>query len=387
MTKKISLEVNKLISQNKDLNYNELSELIEKELGVTQSYDSIRKRYKDIFGTLKNLKVNKSEFKSAFIEKVYTKIKKKKGISIEELSDFFNIGVKTIREAITELEKQHKKFHFVDNKIELAKEIQSGGTSVLDDYHFKGEWIKFGFITDMHYGSKYERRDVVETAYDNFERQGIKIVYLAGNMIEGEARFNKFDLHTVGLGGQVNYFVENYPKRKDIKTYYITGDDHEGWYTQREGIDVGQYIQFMAEQKGRYDLIYLSHMEHDIVINKPQGDCTIRIVHPGGGSSYAISYKPQKIVESYSSGEKPTILLMGHYHKASYNYYRSVHIIQGGCAQDQTPFMRKKHLQAHVGYWMISVKVGDNGAIQRIKHEFVPFFDRKYYDKKWNYKW
>jgi len=127
-------------------------------------------------------------------------------------------------------------------------------------------------------------------------------------------------------------------------------------------------------------------MEADIVIPSKNGKTTLRLVHPGGGSSYAISYTEQKIVESYSGGEKPDILLVGHYHKAEYSYVRGVHIVQTGTTEDQSPFMRKKRLAAHLGGWIIEFSVDINGAITRFKQEFIPFYDNAYY-KKWAYKW
>lgn len=157
---------------------------------------------------------------------------------------------------------------------------------------------------------------------------------------------------------------------------------------QREGIDVGKYLQFLAGENGREDLVYIGHMEADVIIKAPKGQTKIRILHPGGGSSYATSYSVQKIVESYQGGEKPDILLVGHYHKAEYTYVRGVHSVQTGTTQDQSPFMRKKKLAAHLGGWIIEFSVDKNGAVTRFKQEFIPFYDKKYYkDNKWEYKW
>lgn len=247
-------------------------------------------------------------------------------------------------------------------------------------------FYRFGVTGDNHLCSRYERLDVLNALYDTFKEAGIKHVFNTGNWIDGEARFNKHDLHTHGLDNQIQYFINKYPSRKGIVTSYITGDDHEGWYTQREGIDVGRFAEYQARSAGRTDLEYLGHMEADMVIKAPNGQTTIRILHPGGGSSYAISYTSQKIVESYTGNEKPHILLDGHYHKAGYNYIRGVHVVQTGCTQDQTPFMRKKRLAAHLGGWIIEFSTDDNGAITRFKQEFIPFYDRGYY-KKWYYRW
>lgn len=93
------------------------------------------------------------------------------------------------------------------------------------------------------------------------------------------------------------------------------------------------------------------------------GNTKVRVLHPGGGSAYAISYTSQKIVESYSESEKPDILLHGHYHKFEYLYLRGIHIYQTGCLEEQTPFMRKKRLSAHLGCWVIEPMVNTEGRV------------------------
>jgi len=55
----------------------------------------------------------------------------------------------------------------------------------------------------------------------------------------------------------IEYFLENYPKRDGIQTWFISGDDHEGWWTQREGVDVGKMIIERQEEFNRNDLVYL----------------------------------------------------------------------------------------------------------------------------------
>jgi hypothetical protein len=127
-------------------------------------------------------------------------------------------------------------------------------------------------------------------------------------------------------------------------------------------------------------------MEHDIVFRGRKQKSVMRLIHAGGGSSYATSYAPQKIVESYQGGEKPNVLLVGHYHKAEYGYPREVHTLQVGCTCDQTPFMRKKKLQAHVGGWTVEMTVNEDGLITRFKAEWMPFYDLGYTRKAWAYR-
>jgi hypothetical protein len=247
-----------------------------------------------------------------------------------------------------------------------------------------GEWTHhFGITTDNHLCNRHSRLDVLDAAYDHFARQGITTVFNCGNWIDGEAKFNKTELLTApGMDHQLDYLIDKWPVRPGITTHYVAGDDHEGWYAQREGIEIGRYLQLRAEQQGRRDLKYLGYAECDVALRHGSGTSVMRVVHPGGGSAYAISYTDQKRVESYQGGEKPHVELVGHYHKFNHGYPREVHTVQCGCTCDQTLFMRKKRLQAHVGFVEIKIKQDARGAVTRFFCEFFPFFDRAFYERR-----
>jgi hypothetical protein len=166
----------------------------------------------------------------------------------------------------------------------------------------------------------------------------------------------------------------------------VTGDDHEGWYVQREGVDVGEKIELLAQKYGRNDLEHLGYMERNIVLDFEGNQHIIRVMHAGGGSAYAISYTSQKIVESLQGGEKPNILIIGHFHKYDVSYPRSVVTIQPGCTQDQSTFMRKKRLEAHLGGVTLEVTIGKDGQMHNITHRWHPFYDRDFYSRAWSYK-
>lgn len=315
-------------------------------------------------------------------------LKARKEWSLVELCNELESSPRRVNDAIEGLRADGKNVQRLnDEVIVVPKDIPVITEPVIIPVKFtKGQWFRFGAVGDNHLGSKYERVDVLNRLYDIYEREALTAVYNTGNIIDGEARFNRFDIHKHGVADQVSYFVETYPKREGITTHFVTGDDHEGWYVQREGIDIGRYMEAQAKEAGRTDLVFLGHMERDVILETPLGRTVVRVAHPGGGSAYAISYTAQKIVESYQGGEKPDILLIGHYHKAEYSYPREVHVIQTGCTQDQTPFMRKRKIQAHVGGWIVEFEQGETGAVQRFRAEFIPFFDRDYYARAWKYK-
>ena len=338
-------------------------------------------------GGLKKLEFDKV---STLKDEIFSFIlKSKKHIGYADLTDKFDCGMSKIKDAIEQLKNENKNFNFRDDGVEIAESAGKIRPSTIGTEHLVGKKIKFGFVTDNHLGSKYERLDVLNAVYDRFAAEGITDVYNAGNVIDGEARFNKFDIHKHGMEDQCKYFAEVYPKRKRMTTHFITGDDHEGWYVQREGVNIGKFMESKAIEAGRTDLKYIGHMEHDIIFKTEKGQAVMRVVHPGGGSSYAYSYTSQKIVESYTPGEKPHIVLGGHYHKACYNYIRGVHFLQGGTTMDQSPFMRKKRLEAHLGGWIVEFQQGENGVIQSFKCEWISFYGRDFYEKDslWQYQY
>lgn len=245
----------------------------------------------------------------------------------------------------------------------------------------KNGTYKFGALGDTHLGSNYENLDALHDAYRIFQEEGVVAAFHTGNYIEGEARFNKDDIHVHGLDNQARYFVEQYPVAS-FPTYYISGDDHEGWYGQREGIDVGERAEDLARRAGRNDLIYLGYMEYTFPLFDWNESELIRILHPGGGSSQAVSWTSQKIASSIEDEDwKPRILLCGHYHKAEFlPSYKGMTILQTGTFQEQSPFMRKKNLRADLGAWIITVKVED-GKITRIGGDYL-----SYKAQPWQYR-
>lgn len=251
----------------------------------------------------------------------------------------------------------------------------------------KDGYFEFAACSDEHLGNKNERLDCLNDYYDQIERRGITTVFNQGNWIDGEAPFNKHEIHTHGMDNQVRYLVDNYPQRKGVNIYAIAGEDHEGWYSRREGIDIGKHAERMMREAGRTDWNNLGFMECFVPIaHRESGKSSqICVVHPGGGSSYAVSYTSQKLVESFDGGSKPAVLLIGHYHKAVYLMARNVHTLQTGTFCDQTIFMRKKRLAAHVGGWFVKIHVDPRtGAVDEFTCTFRNYFDRGYANGQWS---
>lgn len=324
--------------------------------------------------------------KSKDKDKIVKLLKSSEGYSVEDLSKKLNEKSDYIQYILDEIVNEGYDYIIDEDKYFINTEARQGGHKVINLEKFENKIYKFGVVADTHLNSKFERLDILNSLYDIFEKEKITTVLHGGNWIDGEAKFNKHDLINHGMTKQINYFIKNYPQRKGIKTLIISGDDHEGWYWSREGINIGEYLEMKAAKAGRKDLINLGYVEADIDLKASEGIAKMRVMHGGGGTAYAMSYTPQKMIESFQGGEKPAILLLGHYHKADYMFYRDVHCLQLGTTQNQTTFMRKKKIQAHMGGWIIEFQQSKDGAINRFKSEWIPFFNENYYERNIFYK-
>lgn len=228
--------------------------------------------------------------------------------------------------------------------------------------------IKFGVISDTHIGSKYTQYTYLHEFYDLCQRDGVYDVYHAGDLTEGlKMRVgHEYELYEVSADEMRDDVIKNYPSRVGIATHFITGN-HDASIYKQVGFDIGQAIA-----NARPDMHYLGK---DCAVINLTPKCSLELRHPWDGMSYAMSYKPQKMIEAMESDSKPKILVIGHYHKALYLFYRNVHCLLGGCFQAQTPFERGKGISVHLGGWICEVEVDKDGTIQAFKQQFIPFYN------------
>ena len=279
---------------------------------------------------------------------------KEKGKSLAQFEQAFGGG------RVRELQKQIRAMAEERHTIAVSK--PKGSNS-----------IRFAVIGDTHYGSLYEAKDEMQAFYELLADQEINTVLHVGDILDGHKIYKgqEFELHKLGWDKQAAWFADVAPRVRGIQTYFITGN-HDESFKKLTGINVGQEIEhirddwhFLGEDSGRIQLE-----------TKDGNSVDVMLLHPDGGTAYALSYKPQKITEQIEGGTKPQVLLIGHFHKAEWMpSYRNTCVIQAGCFQYQTPFMVRKGSAAHVGGWIVEVTPQTNGNIFRA--EFVAFYNMK----------
>ena len=227
--------------------------------------------------------------------------------------------------------------------------------------------LKFAIIGDTQLGSKYAQISHLKNFYELCASEGIKDVYHTGDVTDGlkMRSGHEYELYKTSADDMVQDVIENYPRIEGITTHFITGN-HDASIYKQVGYDIGNTIS-----EKRPDMKYLGR---DCALIFLTPNCKLELRHPWDGTAYALSYKPQKMIEAMESDSKPNILAIGHYHKAEYLFYRNVHCLQTGCFQGQTPYTRGKGISVHMGGWIVTIHVDKNGTITRFGSEFVPYY-------------
>jgi hypothetical protein len=277
------------------------------------------------------------------------------------------------RKTLAQFEETHGQSKVAELKQRL--EVERRKVEVLADVQHKttvtktkGSTILFGLTGDRHVGSLYHAPDALAAYYEYAASCGVRNVYDTGDILSGWKVFkgHEFELRDIGMDAQIER-LKSFSVPASITTKFITGN-HDASFKNQVGVSVGKVIE-----RECYGYQFLGEDQAKVVYSTPTGDYAIMLLHPGGGSAYALSYKPQKIVESLEGGSKPNLLAIGHFHKAEMMpSYRNVAVFQTGTFEKQTPFMARGGLAAHVAGWIVEVCVGEDH--NTIRAEFVAFY-------------
>jgi len=265
------------------------------------------------------------------------------------------------------------------------KKLRRSGYEIVreEDYYYfngkKSEYSQFNvtklnvgrefylaFIGDTHIGSKFSRLDFLHKFYDFILREGVEYVIHAGDIIDGVGVYptQTSQLSKFTIDDQVEEVINNYPE--GVKTY-VLGGNHDLKQYQR-GLSIHP-VKVISQQ--RKDIEWIGDFYARLRLGK--SNVYIDIVHPNGKPAYAQSYKTQKYIEKLPSGNKPNILLWGHFHTSLYMSYRNIHAFQVGCFQDANDLTARMGIQPVIGGWLVEGK--HNGyEVTKLKMWFKEFY-------------
>jgi hypothetical protein len=312
--------------------------------------------------------------------------------TVPGLSDALDCGVSKVRSALDELRAAG---YDVRTAEEERVALQRIAVPVAEPYHagWGEHMIRFGVVSDTHCENLFHCHDELEGVYDFFAREGITTVLHAGDLSDGPANRGfrghanevREDCHTARQCAR--HIVETYPRRDGMCTLFIeSGKSHAGWAYAADGFDMGGSVSNgfgctkvgprgdVAEWvDGREDMEFLGYDERTILMG-PESRTRVCLHHPDGGSAYAVSYQPQKWAESIEGGSKPHVGILGHYHKCLYIRPRNIQVVSAECMCWQTPFMRRKRIEAHVGFFLMELTVETDGTVRSCHPWEFPFY-------------
>lgn len=230
-----------------------------------------------------------------------------------------------------------------------------------------------GVISDTHLGSKYCLREQLQEFVHYAYEQGVRDILHPGDVVDGCYKHGMWEVSHSGLDDQAQDLFETLPALPGLNYHGITGN-HDFTFTEQIGVDVGQYLANYFKERGRKDLHFYGNRGAFLKIR----GAVIHLWHPRSGAGYARSYAIQKHIEKYSSGEKPNILLTGHWHVFCHVYERGVHGIacptfQGG----GSAFSKSLGGAPAIGGLILSWDVTKDGTLRSFVLEKRSYFEHE----------
>jgi predicted phosphodiesterase len=229
---------------------------------------------------------------------------------------------------------------------------------------FDGECLTFAHITDTHMGGIYYRPAYLKQALQECEKEGVQFILHSGDLVEGMSirPGHIYELTHLGYQRQRDYAIEQCKQWPG--PWYMIDGNHDRWFEKGAGAYVVQDVC-----KALPAATYLGSDMGTLAVN----GVTFQMFHGEDGNSYATSYRLQKLVEAFTGGEKPNMLLVGHTHKQGYFFERHVHVLSGGALSVQSRWMRSKRLANHTGFWIVRAWIGKK-SINKLQTTWYPFY-------------
>jgi len=313
----------------------------------------------------------------ALIEEI-VRMTKRDAVSLEEACDRLDMPPKRVRELVERASKGGKRIEFDGNHFGWRPNIASW-SPIEAMIQQPGPERIFASCSDIHIGSKTHLRDQLEDFVEHAYSLGVRAILNPGDTFDGNYSFSVWEQNARGFDEQVNLGAQILPKRPGLVWHLIEGN-HDQTLGEKAGISVGPAVVDVFRRHGRTDIQYWGARGAQLKVGAP-GDkrgVVIDMWHPGKGPAYALSYKLQKKVESYSPGQKPDILLTGHWHQSCYFNQRGIHAHSCGTFQGGGSAYGKSLVGApSIGGWIIRYALTEDGTIRDYSPKWRSYYEHE----------
>lgn len=304
-------------------------------------------------------------------QRLWRAVRDGKTLSLRDASDLLDCSPKRAERLIADMKAKGKSVT-LDGSIVGQRSVRQTGIQKIRTICAKDRNLALGVVSDLHFGSKYCLRAELVDTITAMHDSGITDIFVPGDVVDGCYHHSAFELSHVGIDDQCDDALETLPRRKGCR-YHFIGGNHDATFLHRSGGDTGAHLLARARTKhNRDDLIYYGERSAYVDFN----GLIVHMKHPGGSGAYALSYKIQKIIESYGPGAKPHILLVGHYHQAVHVFERGVHAFLCGTFQGgQSEFGNSLVGGPKIGGWTIRAEMAKDGYPRHVEAGFRSYYE------------
>lgn len=237
---------------------------------------------------------------------------------------------------------------------------------VADVKHLEmGEEIVVGVVSDPHFASKHHENDALKRHIEWLHGEGVRHIFGPGDWVAGDYRFLKYEITHTGIedqSEQVANFIREYGT--DFNWWAIAGNHDESFNV---GINAAKMIEQQLLASGHKNFKYLGARAGLLRLHNTR----FGMHHPGGGLSYAISYKIQKYVDEQPPHRRAQFLFTGHTHQQLYIRRGGCHSFLCGTFENgDSSFGRMLGGDISVGSWLVRYRLDNKGNVAHVSPEF-----------------
>lgn len=200
---------------------------------------------------------------SDLTNKIIELIKQNK--SVNEICEITNLSNKQLFNIISIIGNSgylfNKKYYYDGNisynQINSIQDILNNNVGIITTNDINH--LNFILISDLHFGSKFERVDLMNIVYDYAIKNNINLIVIGGDLIDGTFGREKKYCDTEK---QIKHLLNDYPFDKNILSFAVLGD-HDYSSLKENGQDLSRILQSY-----RQDIIPLGYQFGEIRVKK-----------------------------------------------------------------------------------------------------------------------
>ncbi len=271
----------------------------------------------------------------------------------EEICIELNVDLSQLHELVIKLRMTNDSYGLVDGEL-IKDPALKNPSGVFSIKPANKELVCF--VSDIHYGSIYDRPDLIKKIYRLCDCFDIDTIICCGDLTDGyyprRSSYAKYQ-KVSSAREMLEYVVNVHPYMNGI-TFYTIGGNHDRTFMDSDHVDI---INQIAMQ--RRDIVYLGQDKANISFDNVK----IHLYHGYGRFKKNVDSRARKYYNMLSEEENPDIIQLGHIHHSFCSQIDQTTILQTAALIDQAPLLDEKGYSCERSCWFATLKYDDDGNL------------------------